>query len=77
MVFSAICVALLALITDRCNGYSLYDPKKAKILSQKSVLAETMSMTTQRDTIRMPSGAPMVPYKVSFPRLTNCLLTSH
>ena len=44
-----------------------YSAKAAAALSQKSVLRETLSMTTtKRLPIRMPSQTPQVPYMVRF-----------
>jgi hypothetical protein len=64
MRFSSVYLALLAICTDGVDGYSLYNPKASSLISQKSVVQKTMSMT-RRETIRMPTGAPQVPYKVS------------
>lgn len=44
------------------GGYNVnIDPGS---LSQKAVLSSQMGMTTQRDTIKMPSQTPMVPWTV-------------
>lgn len=57
-------LSTLCLVWKQSNGYSQYEPYKAKALSQKSVVAQTMGLhMLQRETIRMPSQKPMVPYK--------------
>ena len=52
-------LSLLALLAPQITAYSIKNG-----LSQKSVVAQTMAMTTRREPIRMPSQTPMVPYKV-------------
>jgi small-conductance mechanosensitive channel len=58
-------IALLLVVLTATGrfaaAYSIYDAQK---WTQKSVVAHTMS-SVQRETIRMPSQKPMVPYKVS------------
>jgi hypothetical protein len=54
--------------TGASGGFNLHID--AATLSQKAVLASQMGMTTQRDTIKMPSQTPMVPWTV---RKTLCI----
>jgi ATP-dependent Clp endopeptidase proteolytic subunit ClpP len=54
-------IGFLASLALTVNAYGIYDARKAKALSQKSVVSQTMAMT-RRETIRMPSQSPQVPY---------------
>jgi hypothetical protein len=56
-------IGFLASLALTVNAYGIYDARKAKALSQKSVVSQTMTMT-RRETIRMPSQSPQVPYMV-------------
>jgi hypothetical protein len=62
MKFWAVVLSALFLASES-HAYSLYNPAKAKALSQKSVMQQTMGIT-RRETISMPSATPMVPYMV-------------
>jgi hypothetical protein len=58
----------LASSVTCADALALYNPSEANALSQKSVLRNSLGMsTTRREPIRMPSQTPMVPYKVSLP----------
>jgi hypothetical protein len=67
MKFWAVALSAVCLLANKSNALSLYNPAKAKLLSQKSVMQQqTMGLSgmTRRDTIQMPSTSPMVPYMV-------------
>jgi len=74
---SALVVHLLVLNVETCHGFSVgrgsaaasaAAAAAAESLSQKSVvrdaLMSTTTTSTRRETIRMPSQTPMVPYMV-------------
>lgn len=76
-MFYLFLLTIVASITLRCYSLSLYNPQRNNVdysaLSQKSAIRQTLlgssgtannMMTTRRDTIRMPSQTPMVPYMV-------------
>ena len=63
LLVSAVSLLAVASVSD---ALSLYNPAKAKALSQKSEMQQTMGTMgmTRRETIQMPSTSPMVPYMV-------------
>jgi hypothetical protein len=66
MKFWAVALSALISLASQSDALSLYNPAKAKALSQKSVMQQTMGTMgmTRRETIQMPSTSPMVPYMV-------------
>lgn len=63
---------LLSALNMLWNGGTAFSFQKNGLpdpasLSQKAVFRSEMSVPTRRDTIKMPSQTPMVPWKVSEP----------
>ena len=72
-------VLAISLLISVCEGFSLDDLQKAKRFSHQTTVVQDLMVgsnhrsnsipnmaTTRRDPIRMPSGTPMVPYKVRY-----------